>query len=156
MTRTSISILATLLLCSCGSGKTGRIERRIGERIDACKPGDACTIRISDVTDFSWDKMYAFRYNATQDQIDKALGTSFPDYVEFTRRLIFLKNGKIVYREDAPSDIESPVNREVIFDFPGTEVYKTYTTEDAVFRGWKEKVNNGSEKDIYYRLEQIK
>jgi hypothetical protein len=156
MTRLSISILATLLLCSCGSGKTGRIERRIGERIDACKPGDSCTIRISDVTDFPWDKMYAFRYNATQDHIDKALGTSFPGYVEFTRRLVFLKNGKIVYREDAPSNIESPVYREVIFDFPGTEVYKTYTIEDAVFRGWKEKFNNRSEKDVYYRLEQIK
>jgi hypothetical protein len=152
----SISILAILLLCSCGPGKMGKIERHIGERIDACKPGDSCTIRISDVTDFSWDKMYAFRYNATQDQIDKALGTSFPDYVEFTRRLVFLKNGKIVYREDAPSNIESPVYREVIFDFPGTEVYKTYTTEDAVFRGLKEKVTNGSEKDVYYILEQIK
>jgi hypothetical protein len=156
MMRLSISILATLLLCSCGSGKVGKIERRIGERIDACKPGDSCTIRISDVTDFSWDKMYAFTHNATQDQIDKALGTSFPDYVEFTKRLVFLKDGKIVYREDTPSNIESLVNREVIFDIRETEVYKAYTAEDAVFRGWKEKFNNGSEKDVYYRLGQIK
>jgi hypothetical protein len=156
MMRLSISILAALLLCSCASGKTGKIERRIGERIDACKPGDSCTIRISDVTDFSWDKMYAFTHNATQDQIDKALGTPFPDYVEFTRGLVFLKDGKIVYREDTPSNIESLVNREVIFDIPGTEVYKVYTAGDAVFRGWKEKFNNVSEKDVYYRLEQIK
>jgi hypothetical protein len=144
--------LVALLLCSCGSGKTGRIERRIGERVDACKPGDSCTIRISDVTDFSWDKMYAFTHNATQDQIDRALGISFPDYVEFTRRLVFLKDGKIVYREDAPSNIESLVNREVIFDFPGTEVYKTYTVENAVFRSWKGKFENG----VYYQLERIK
>ena len=152
MMRLSISILATLLLCSCGSGKMGKIERRIGERIDACKPGDTCTIRISDVTDFSWDKMYAFTHNATQDQIDKALGTSFPDYVEFTRRLVFLKDGKIVYKEDTPSNIESLVNRQVVFDSLGTEVYTTYTAADAVFRCWKGKFENG----VYYQLEQIK
>lgn len=154
--RLGISILAVLFLCGCGPGKTGKIERRISERIDACSAGAPCTIRISDVTDFSWDKMYAFTYNATQDQIDKALGTSFPDYVEFTRRMVFLKDGKIVYREDAPSNIESRVNGEVSFDVPETEIYKAYTTEDAVFRVWKEKVNNGFESDVYYRLEQIK
>ena len=156
MKRLSISILAALLLCSCGSGKTGRIERRIGERIDACKPGDACTVRISDVTDFSWDKMYVFKHNATQDQIDKALGISFPDYVEFTRRLVFLKDDKIVYRDDALSNIESLVNGEVTFDFAEYEVYKVYAANDAVFRGWKEKFHSGFENGVYYRLEQIK
>jgi hypothetical protein len=154
--RLSISILATLLLCSCVSGKMGKIERRIGERIDACKPEDSCTIRISDVTDFSWDKMYAFTHNATQDQIGKALGTSFPDYVEFTKRLVFLKDGKIVYREDAPSNIASRLNREVVFDFPGTEIYKAYAAEDAVFIGRKQKFDAGFGNDGYYILEQIK
>jgi hypothetical protein len=53
--------------------------------------------------------MHVFENGATQDQSKNLLGTSFPGYVEFTRRIVFLKNGKIIYREDEPTKIEQPV-----------------------------------------------
>lgn len=133
-----------------GCSKSGVIERQIGKRVNECKADD-CTIRIKDATDFQWDKMYVFKYYARPDVIQKALGTTSSNFVEFTRRIVFLKDGRIVYREDEPTDIESVVDGQVIFDIPDTDVYKAYMP-DAEFRGVKRK----SGEKVYYELKQIK
>jgi len=95
--------------------------------------------------------MYVFDYRATKDQINQALGTPFPNYKELTRRIVFLKDSKIVYSEDDPANIEAPINREVIFDIPNTEVYESYMP-DTVFRVEKKEFENG----VYYSLTQVK
>lgn len=138
-----------------GCSRSGLIERRVGEKVESCKPGEPCVIRIADFTGFEWDKMYVFSYGAELSDIEAAIGTPFPNYVEFTRRLVFLKGGKIVYREDEPTDIERPVDGEVIFaeaeSYP-VSAHWAYTPETAVFSAEKKKFDGGA----YYALKRAK
>ncbi|HYR74353.1 MAG TPA: hypothetical protein VEM96_00800 [Pyrinomonadaceae bacterium] len=100
--------------------------------------------------------MQVFDYGATRDEIEKSLGTDFPTYVEFTRRIIFLKGGKIVRREDEPTDIERLVNGEVTFTEANTDgssnSHGPYTPETAVFRAEKKSFAGG----VCYVLTQVK
>ena len=109
-------------------------------------------MKITDVTDFQWDQMHVFASGATREEIEKSLGTDFPDYQEFTRRLVFLKGGKIVRREDEPTDIERPVNGQVTFAESYADPHWSYTPETAVFRAEKKSFNGG----VYYALTQVK
>ena len=142
MKRFCILILALTLLLGCS--RSGLIERRVGERVESCKPDASCVIRIKDFTDFQWDKMYVFSYGAELSDIEAAIGTSFPNFVQFTRRLVFLKEGKIVYREDEPTDIEHAVDGEVSFTGMDTEPsHLMFTTETAVFSAKRQGHSHG-------------
>lgn len=96
--------------------------------------------------------MHVFEYGATQDQIEKSLGTSFPDYIEFTRRIVFLKNGKIIYREDKPTNIEGSVAGQVSFAESYRDPHWSFTPANAVFRAEKKQFSGGA----YYVLTQVK
>lgn len=145
-------LLGISLLLLSSACTTWNVEKRVGARIEeSCVPSASCTIAIRDLTDFGWDRMYAFKYNAGLEQIQTAIGTKFPDFDEFARKLVFLKEGKVVHREDEPTDIEKIVEGEVVFDIPDNEVYRSYTPETAVFRAEKKKSGNTA----YYELTQI-
>jgi hypothetical protein len=151
MKRFSILTLALLLMLGCSS--SGLIEQRIGKKVDSCKPDTPCIIRIKDLSDFQWDQLYVFSYGTGLDEIQKVLDTSFPDYVEFKRRLVFLKDGKIVHREDEPTNIEHSVDGQVSFAESYTEPsHWLFTPETAVFRAERIEDENG----VYYTLKQVK
>jgi hypothetical protein len=151
MKRFCILTLALSLLLGCST--PGALERRIGEKVESCKSDAPCIVRIKDLTDFQWDKMYVFSYGAYPEYIEKALGAPLPDYVEFQRRMVFLKDGKIVYREDEPTDVEHMVDGEVTFGGMNTEPsYVLFTPETAVFSAAKHKHSNG----VAYSLTQGK
>jgi hypothetical protein len=96
--------------------------------------------------------MHVFEAGASLDEIKQSLGTEFPGYVEFTRRMVFLKDGRIVHREDEPTDIERPVNGEVSFAESYSDPHWSYTPETAVFRAEKKQFDRG----VYYTLTQVK
>lgn len=98
-----------------GCSKSGLIEQRIGEKVNICKPDVPCIVKIKDLTDFQWDEMHVFSYGSNLDDIRKTLKTDFPNYVEFKRRIIFLKDGKIVHWENEPTNIEGMTDGEVVF-----------------------------------------
>jgi hypothetical protein len=141
--------LIVVFLIGCGSSRT--IEQKIGQRIDTC-PAQPCIVRITDVTDFPWDQMHVFEVGATPEQIEKSLGTTFPDYVEFTRQIIFLKNGKIIHREEQPTSVEHPENGQVAFAETYTDPHWVFTPANAVFRGEQKRFSGG----VYYLLVQVK
>ena len=145
----TLSALTAILFLSCSGSQT--IEQRIGQRVNACS-ASPCIVKITDVTDFAWDQMHVFEYGATQDQIEKSLGTGFPNYVEFTRRMVFLKNGKIVYREDEPTNIERPGTGQVSFAESYTDPHWSFTLANAVFRAEKKQFSGG----VHYVLTQVK
>jgi len=129
------------------------IERRIVEQVNNCKPNSSCIIRIKDLTDFDWDQMHAFSAGASQEFIEKALGIPFPDYVEFKRRIVFLKAGRIVHREDEPTDIEQSVDGQVCFAESYAEpAHWLFSPETAVFSVAKRKFTNGN----IYLLTELK
>jgi len=150
MVRLAIVILALVLLESCGnkSIKPNSVEGKLVARINStCQDSSVCTIRVRDVTNFDWDKMYVFKYTATSDQMNKAVGLPLPPYEEFERKIIFVGGGKVVYSEADPTDVEKPIDQEVVFYIPDDALYKSYG-RDSVFRVTKKSFSNG----VYYEL----
>jgi len=150
MVRLAIVILALVLLESCGrkSINPNSVEGKLVARINStCQDSSVCTIRVRDVTNFDWDKMYVFKYTATSDQMNKAVGLPLPPYEEFERKIIFVGGGKVVYSEADPTDVEKPIDQEVVFYIPDDALYKSYG-RDSVFRVTKKSFSNG----VYYEL----
>jgi hypothetical protein len=145
----TLSFLVAILFLSCSNSQT--IEQRIGQRVNACS-ASPCVVKIADLTDFAWDQMHVFEAGATLDEIQKSIGTSFPGYVEFTRRFVFLKNGAIVHREDEPTNLEHPVAGQVSFAESYADPHWSFTPANAVFRAEKKQFFGGA----YYVLTQVK
>jgi hypothetical protein len=74
----------------------------------------------------------------------KSLGTDYPQYTEFTRRIVFLKEGRIVYKEEHPVNPEKVMDGEVVFEIPDNSVHKDYTPDTAVFNVTKMNIDGGA------------
>jgi hypothetical protein len=151
MIRVLILISVSLIVLSCT--KIVTIEQRIVQKANSCNVQSSCVIRVKELTDFDWDEMHAFSEGASQQFIEKALGIPFPDYVEFKRRIVFLKAGKLVHREDEPTDIEHPIDGQVNFAESYAEPsHWSFSPETAVFNVERHKCSHGS----IYLLTQLK
>lgn len=127
-----VVILFLTIFASCGTKIIDplSIEGKLVTRINAtCGQSSSCIIRLNDVTDFAWDQVFVFKHNAMRSEIEKVIGTPFPQYEEFNRSMIFLKAGTVVYSEVEPADMERPINNHVVFDISDTEVYRSYSHE---------------------------
>jgi hypothetical protein len=128
-----VVILFLIIFESCGT-KTVEplsIEGKLVTRINtACgQSSSGCIIRLKDVTNFAWDRVFVFKHNARQSEIEKVIGAPYPQYEEFKRSMIFLNGGTVVYSEVEPTDIERPINNQVEFDIAYREVYRSYSSE---------------------------
>lgn len=148
-----VGALCLVLLQSCGTPAIDphSIEGKLVAKIKTtCGESSGCTIRLRDVTDFDWDRVCVFNYAVTKDQIEKIIGAPFPRYVEFRRSIIFLKGGKVVYSEADPTDIEGPLNDQVVFDIAERGNYRTYSSESR-FELQRKSFSRG----VYYELRLI-
>jgi hypothetical protein len=110
---------------------------------------DTCIVLMKDETSFEWDKLYVFNLPLPQEEVDKVIGMSYSYYEEFTRPMIFVKDGNIVYHENNRTNIEGIVDNQVIFGgILDTTRYRTFSIDEAVFRARKKK--SGSKN--YYEL----
>ena len=106
------------------------IEGKLVTRINAtCDESSNCTVRLRDVTDFAWDRVYVFNNGVRQSEIEKVIGAPFPPYEEFKRSMIFLNGGTVVYSEVEATDIERPINNQVVFDITKRGAYRSYSSE---------------------------
>jgi len=127
-----VGILLLVSFQSCGTKTVdpNSIEGKLVTKIKTtCGESSGCTVRIRDVTDFAWDRVYVFKTTADQSEVEKTIGVPFPQYREFRRSIIFLKGGKLVYGEANPTDVEAPIKDQVIFDIPDTDDYRAYSPE---------------------------
>lgn len=141
--------LMVLVVSGCGFNN---IESKIASRVRAqCQTPKPCIVRISDLTDFQWDEMYAFTYSASSDQIEQIIGVPLAEKVQFTRKVVFRWNGKVVHYEELPTQVDNFLDGQVDFDISDKDFYKLYPIDSAVFRVDKKEFENG----IYYELRQI-
>jgi hypothetical protein len=70
------SLLLVVNLCSCQPQR----DRLINQKIDTKIQQGQKEIRIADITDFTWDKMYIFRPYTSPEQVDRALGFEWKEY----------------------------------------------------------------------------
>src|SRR3954452_22674588 len=126
----AIEVLAGAMLLGLSdcSGST-EFERKMVARIQKCSDMANCRIQLSDVTAFDWDRLYAFKYTATEENRNQALGIKDEGFTEFLRQLVFVKDGKIVFQESEPTNIEGPMKNEVVFDIPDDSSFKSYPHE---------------------------
>lgn len=148
-----LTVFGLVLLQSCGRVTIApeSLEAKLAIKFNKCESSTTCTIRLREETDFVWDKFYVFKYEATRDEIRKALGFSLPRYQEFKRKLVFVNDGKLAYYEEEPTDIESLIDQEVVFDIPDDANFISYGA-DAVFQVSKERFERG----VYYQLELVR
>ena len=148
-----IGALCLVVLQSCGTPTIvpHSIEGKLVTQIKTtCGESTSCTIRLRDVTDFDWDRVYVFNHGVTKDQIEKVIGAPFPRYEEFKRSIIFLNGGTVVYSEADPTDIEGVINDQVVFDLTYGNNYKAYSSESR-FEVQRKNFSRG----VYYELRLI-
>jgi hypothetical protein len=147
-----LSIALTLLLLPILSGcNSGGLEKKIADTIkERCQHAGNCTIRITELTDFAWDRMHVFSYGATYDDVRNGLGVDFPQYTEFARKIVFIKEGRIIHSEEHASNVERRMNGEVVFDIPDRSVHKVYTPDNAIFNVTRWKFEGG----VWFEMKQ--
>jgi hypothetical protein len=128
--KTVVMILVCLLI-SCSSAS---IENQLVRSIKQdCVQSD-CIIRLKDVAAFDWDEMYVFDYSVSIDQIEKITGVKTVEHGQFTRKIMFTKNGNLVYYEELPTSVKHAMTDQVYFNYSTSSHYHKYTVENAVFR----------------------
>lgn len=91
-------------MVGCNSGK-GKIEGNIIADIERCENTSNCIINLSEYTDFEWDRVCVFWYNATPDEIYEALGQGI-EGKEFHDKMVFTLDGRVVYIEERKVDFD--------------------------------------------------
>ena len=129
------------------------VENKIVSHIETTCKQLPCVVRIREVTDFDWDKMYVFDTGFDGNEIKTVVGTYIPEKTALTRKLVFTRDGKVVHYDELPTNIEGIVNNQVAFDDAGNYSHKVYLVEDAVFEAQKYSPNG---KEIYFHLKQTK
>jgi hypothetical protein len=115
------------LVALSGCSRSRKIEKKIIALIaHSCPDRASCRIRVDQATSFNWDRLYVFKYTATEKDREQALGMKDDGYRDLERQLVFLKNGKIVFQESEPTNVEHPIKDEVVFDIPDAAAFKSY------------------------------
>src|SRR5829696_7795700 len=70
-----------------------------------CEPHAQCEIRLRDATSFDWDEMYVFRPGIVDLEARHFVPVATEFRGEFNRKIVFLKDGKLVRIDEAPSVI---------------------------------------------------
>jgi hypothetical protein len=144
--------LIAFMLVAVSGCRSNNIESKVAGRVrEQCETAKPCIIRISDLTDFQWDEMYAFSYSASIDQIEQIIGAPVTEKGQFTRKLVFRWQGKVVHYEELPTQVDNFLDGQVDFDIPNNDPYKLYPVSSAVFRVDQKQFEDGT----YYELNQV-
>ena len=104
--RTWHLVLLALLTASC-EPSLSPLDTSVGPVIKKqCQFDTPCTIKLRDATGFDWDEMYVLRPGVFDVEAKHYLPEVGELRGEFNRKIVFLKNGKRVNADEAPSIIE--------------------------------------------------
>lgn len=136
-----LSIFCVFIIAGCRTKITDTLGAFIKEN---CKLQTPCKIEISKITPFSWDEFYFFDAAILDIEVNKILGQKVfsAPFSGYTHRLVFLKNGKVVYQEEEPADLEGKLNGEIYFELNQAKKYAKFS-ENALFDVQKLKSSDG-------------
>lgn len=127
MKRILYILILPVLLLGCNNQYKGKLESKIEKHIDKNCTG-ACTIDLTDITDFSWDKLYTFDESVSLDTIERVLGQKYPYYTDIARRMIFVDaDNNIVYHEDVFPYTEGVIEGQIVFVKPESFSYCVFS-----------------------------
>jgi hypothetical protein len=130
----SLSAALFFFLALVGCERPGKVESGILREIRrSCLGANPCSIRMKDFTPFQWDRAFFFSDAASEQDRSNALGTREEGYTEFEDQLVFLKNGRIVYQESEPTNVEKQMKDGIAFAGPEDRNFSAFAV-NAVFR----------------------
>lgn len=119
----------------------GRLIRQL-ER--ACSSGKACKVRMNDLTDFNWDRMYVFAVGVSPSERREIAGADGVETIDLEGELVFTKAGRIVHQEPVAEGVERPIKDEISFaEITNTGESQSYPP-DIVFAVKQGTSKNGS------------
>ncbi len=119
-------VFSVLAFAGCKPG-TSNFDKKIIQYFQAqCHQNSPCVVEVRNLTNFEWDTMYAFDYRAQKVDVEEVVHRKITEFREFSRTLIFTRNGDIVLISQQPAGIEKPLFHEVEFDVSETSGYKAY------------------------------
>jgi hypothetical protein len=130
----ALAVLGFGFLWSC-SKATSPIERKLAAYWNKhCKSSSPCEIRLEDLANWKWDRIYIFPAHTGRNEVLAALNESSYKFEEFSRKIVFTRNGRLVHSEQSLSSMEGLTDGEVVFgSLESTATYQVYSRKDAVF-----------------------
>jgi len=123
-----------LLVALAGCDQHGSVERAILHQIHrSCASEHPCLVRVRDNTSFSWDKAFFFNDATTEQERTNALGTGDVGFSELQDQLVFLRDGRVVYQESEPTNIEKNLKDQIGFEALDGKNF-TFFVPDVVFQ----------------------
>jgi hypothetical protein len=121
-----VGILSTMS-CTFFSGSKD-IQQQI---VDKALMDTTKCVRLKDITMFDWDTMYFFwSSDVNPNVIDSVVGSDVWD--DLSHQIVFIKNRKVVYREDILDDPDKKENAS--FNFPDTLPFECLTPQTSIFK----------------------
>lgn len=138
-------LMIGLLLWGCSKTPTS-LEYKIGQQAKKCDPQTVCLININDWIDVEWDSCWAFNWYVPQDEKESIRHSC----EEFTRPILFFKNGQIIYQECNQDGIERILASQVVWDdAKENSPYLAFFAQDSLFQVEQRKNSLG---EVYYLL----
>jgi hypothetical protein len=152
-----LTALIAAMLLSLTACQRKNLERRIFNDLETrCNLTSNCTLQLTKYTDFSWDRMYVFEgANFSKADIEKAIGTSYPDSPDLQKVWVFMNHGALVYHQSSPRSVEQPLPKSIQFADaydPKANGYASYSAE-TTFKARTETTKDGSH---YYVFKPVK
>jgi len=124
-----VFIIALLSLVSCNHSLKHKIH-------NYCLDSTKCELKLADITDFKWDKLYVFDYFQTDSLIDRVIGVHYSskNYPFGAQKYIFLYKNDIVYADEVEYMVSVPTkDDDYIIKMPEHAVYMIFTPDNALF-----------------------
>lgn len=129
-----LTVLILFLIVSC---KNENFEERVFEDVINAKKTE---IDLKDYTNFKWDTAFVFHKISNLEYIESIIKKRYNNYEEFTRPIIFTKDGKIVYSENRKGNLEGFTEYQFIYP---NNIYSIKDKANSKFNVKIEETKNG-------------
>jgi len=140
-------ILLSFLFLSCNQRVTDKVVLLIRKK---CTVEENCTLKVAEVTSFTWDEFYFFDHAVLDQEVNKVLGKQvFSTSISsgYAHKLVFMKNGDVVYKEEQPTNLEVTLDGEVYFNIDQSTKFGKFS-KDSLFEVKKIKSSKGEHYDL--------
>ena len=100
-----IAIILCVFILGCNLYRNHKVEKYRGS-IE--KYAERKNFFLSNATDFEWEKAVAFEFPADLREFEKEAGIKFDFRYDVSSGIIFINNGKIVFKDISDMNPESP------------------------------------------------
>lgn len=129
-----IALLAITVIFAISLNREQIVRRDIMQKIDQFAEQENCVFKLSEVTNFKWDKVAYFEYPVGESEISRELGATYQGGTDLLEGFIFAYKGKVVH-EDVVSIAPGFYDNARLVFHGGSLI--VLSQDEAVFEGTK-------------------